>query len=89
MELQDVEEIMQNSKNGICSLPSFSVATTTNYSNVGDYTQNSVFVQKKIEEFTTEFDESSTQIESIISAKRIYVLHLLGRQPSEQPPNDF
>ena len=46
---------METAKNDICSLPPFSMVVTTNYANVSEDTQNSVFVQKEIEEFTTEF----------------------------------
>ena len=46
---------MELAKPDICSLPPFNMVVTTNYANVGDATQSSVFVEKKIEEFTTEF----------------------------------
>jgi len=45
---------MELAKPDICSLPPFSMAVKTNYDNVGEQTQNSVFVQRNIEEFTTE-----------------------------------
>jgi len=55
LELTEVDRIMQASKNDICSLPPLTMAVTTTYGNVADNTQNSVFVQREIEEFTTEF----------------------------------
>jgi len=53
-ELQDVARIMDLANPDICSLPPFNLVVTTNYANISEKTQNSVFVQKEIDEFTTE-----------------------------------
>jgi len=57
MELVDVDAIMQVAKTDICSLPPFSLGVGNNY-DVGDNTQKSVYLQKEIEEFTTEFGKN-------------------------------
>ena len=46
---------MEIAKPDICSLAPFRMTVRTNYANVSENTQNSVFVQREIEEFTTEF----------------------------------
>ena len=55
IDFDQIEKVMQKAKAGICSLPPFSMKVTTQFNDVADDTQNSVFLQKEILTFTSQF----------------------------------